>query len=146
VKALVGPGDGALESAAGALLDELGPPPGREIWISSGALDRSRERALARAALFGGWAVLREPGDRVEASTFLWARPTLAAGSVSELEALLDESAASAPRWRRAPWLRRRLRRLRALVATGGDAATLPARLERIGSTARVLSFPGSGW
>jgi hypothetical protein len=127
---------------------ELGAP--RPIWLSAAPLDRPAERRLARLAAEEGWAVFREPGLPIHPDTFLWARPTLLAGEVAELEALLDGVLARAPRWPagwRRIWLARRMRRLCALLVPPGRATDgLTARLRRAGAAARVLPFPGGGW
>ena len=136
------------------MIGELGPGPGRDIWISSGPLERAGERSLALAALRAGWAVLREPAERLPAATLLWARPTIVSGTAAELDELLAAVAAEAPRWGARRWLRRRLARLRALVLEGDrtdpERPELPERLEirlaELGAVARVLPLPGGGW
>jgi hypothetical protein len=143
---LVEGGEGE-ERLARALLAALGPAPERDIWISWRPLAAAPERVAALTALFGGWALLREPAERLPPSTFAWARPTLLAGDAAEIVALLDGFEAIAPRPFRGRWLRRRLARLRAVVVDG-EAGTveLGKRLADLGSTARVLPFPGPGW
>jgi hypothetical protein len=141
-------GAGASEvAAARALLERLGPGPQRDVWLSWRALDAGGERALALAALAGGWAVLREPADPLPASTFAWARPTVVCASAAELDRLADDFAAASPRFLAARWRRRRLARLRALLfEAGADAPARAARWRELGARPLVLSFPSDGW
>ncbi len=141
------------ERLARALLAELGPAPERDIWISWRPLSAAPERVLALAALLGGWALLREPGEMLPPSTFAWARPTVLAGEADELATLLAGFESIAPRPFRGRWLRRRSARLRAVVVDGDGKSSSPIapdaineRLASLGSKARILPFPGPGW
>lgn len=133
--------------AAEDLLSLLPKPPGRQIWLTSDALDRPVEKALAVVAVRGGWAVVLDPGPSIHPRTLAWARPTVVGGTVASLATLFDGFAALAPRWLRRTWLTRRLRRLSVVVVeSGGDEEALDARLARLGASASVLSYPSSGW
>jgi hypothetical protein len=145
LRELVRPPAAEEAAAASALVERLGPASERDVWISSAALDAPRERILRLGALAGGWAVLREPATPLPAATLLWARPTLLAGDGGELGALLEAATAEAPRWRAASWLRRRLARIRAVVAAGGERE-VEARLAALGLRVRVLPFPEGRW
>jgi hypothetical protein len=139
--------DAAAAGRARALLERLGPAPGRDVWISWRPLSEAAEPILALAGLLGGWAILREPADPLPPSTFAWARPTLLAGRGAELETLLEGFEAMAPRPFRARWLRRRVARLRALVCdTPEAAARLAARIDRLGGHAEVVTWPDAEW
>jgi hypothetical protein len=132
---------------AAALLAELGEGARRDVWLTCGDLAAPGESALALAAIGGGWAVVHEPAPAIHPATFLWARPTIAGGTVGALALLLDACERQAPRWRAGAWLARRLRRLRALaVVGGGDTQPLVARLAALRSPARLLSNPPAGW
>lgn len=137
----------AAESRLAELLAaKLATAGEREIWLSSAPLEERAERIAARAALIGGWAVVREPGERLHPETVLWARPTLivdAAPALLELAAAIDRRA---PRLGRARWLRRRLGRLRHLLVTAGDPDPVGAAFAALGAPGRVLPFPPDGW
>lgn len=132
-----------------ASLDALDEPDAveqRDVWLSWAPLDR-REAVLAAAALLGGWAVFREPGEAIHPATFAWARPTIASGDEAALAALAHGLTAMAPRWRRERWLRRRLARLRAWIVTGeAPSAELSQRFQSLAPDARVLPLPEAGW
>lgn len=128
--------------AARDLLAGLGPGGGRDAWLSWAPL-AGAEPTLAVAALLGGWAVLREPGDAPHPATFAWARPTIASGDPAALAALAAGLEGLAPRWRRARWLAKRLGRLRAWIVTGGSLGTdLAARLVALAPAARIFPLP----
>ena len=131
-----------------ALAAAAGPGRRRDVWLSARPLDRPAELALACAALAGGWAVVRDPGEGVPASTFAWARPTLASGSPPELDELTERLGAMAPRWGARRWLSRRLRRLRLVWVEGDDADPGPwrERFASLGAEARVVCFPPGRW
>ncbi len=138
-------------AAARQLLAHLGGASGREIWISTRPLDGGAERQLALAALLAGWAIVREPGERLHPDLFAWARPTLLSGTGAELGELLRGFAAAAPRFGAARWLRRRLHRLQVVLIEeagegAGERAGLAAQLRELGGVARVLPFPDCGW
>jgi hypothetical protein len=137
-------GTEAEAAAAHRLLEVLGPPPQREVWISWRRLDAGAEGVLLLASQLAGWAVVREPGEALHPQVFAWARPTLLAGSGAELAALLDGFAAAAPRPLRGRWLRRRLARLRAVIVDdGSDPAALARRVGELGGEARGIAFGG---
>lgn len=133
--------------SARALLDALGPGPGRDIWISWRSFENRRERVALLAATLGGWAILREPGDGLHPSVLAWARPTLLIGGAGELEELLAGFEAEAPRAFRSRWLRRRLARLRAVMIDDDDASgSLARRLVGLGAETGIVSPPANGW
>lgn len=144
--AALGPLPPAPARAAEELAARTGGGAEREIWLSCAPLDSAAERIAARAALLGGWAVVREPGERIHPETLLWARPTVIVGSSEELETLVTAVGEQAPRWGRARWLRRRLGRLRLVLATGGDAEAATGSLRALGAPVRVLPFAPHGW
>lgn len=135
--------DAASAAAGAALRSALPAFPERPIWLTCGRLERPHERTVASAALADGWAIVLEPGEAVAATTFAWARPTVAAGTAAELVALLDGIAALAPRRRGAAWVRRRLARLRAaLTPAEDDPESVERRLRELGAPSIVLSIP----
>lgn len=139
-------GEEELRSAR-ALLGTLGSGPARDIWISWRPFDLREERVTLLAAVLGGWAILREPGDALHPSVLAWARPTVLVGGAAELEALLAGFEAEAPRAFRARWLRRRLARLRSIVIDDdAPVESLARRLVGLGATAGVVSPPAAGW
>jgi len=147
VRAALAPAARDAALAAAELLTALGAGDRRDIWLTRGDLASPGGRALALAALAGGWAVVHEPAAAIHPATFLWARPTIVGGAAAELDELMAGCSAQAPRWRREAWLAKRLRRLRAVVvAAGEDPRRLAARLAALGATARVLSNPSVGW
>lgn len=134
--------EGTERSAAKRLLAAVPVRP-RQIWLTTGALDRFADRVVAVAALAGGWAVVHEPGEEIHPATFAWARPTIVGGGEDELLALLTGLEALAPRWRPRAWTARRLTRLAALVVErGGDRTAIESRLRSLGGAAAVLSIP----
>ncbi len=129
----------AAAPAARTLLDALGAPSGRDIWISSAPLAED-ERTLATAALLGGWAVFRDPAEALHPATLAWARPTLVSGDDAALAALAAGLGALAPRWRRQRWLRQRLGRLRAWIVTGGAPdEQIASHLQALAPGARLV-------
>lgn len=117
---------------------------GRDIWWAQNLLETDLTRGLAGWAVESGSAVLLEPG-RMHAELFLWARPTVVGGELSEICELFAELLASGPRWGRRAFLRRRLHRLRLLlVATAqGDLGRLRSWIATLPlpATFQVLSF-----
>jgi len=134
----------ALVVAAAAL------PDGRPIWMTRGELSgqgSGLNATVGLAALAGGWAVVVEPGERLHPETFLWARPSVVAEPGARLVELIEGITALAPRWRREPWLRRRLARLTLIVTSEPEAQSEVGELwRRSGSSARVLCIPPDGW
>ena len=146
---LIAAGELADPGRAAALAAALGSPSGgRDIWISHRPPAASPDATLALWAAQSGAALLREPGARLHPELFAWARPTLLSAPAPDLESLLADFAALAPRLGGARWRRRRLARLRALLVETEGARELPARLAALGApgAARVLPFPRSGW
>lgn len=136
-------------SRGAAVLALAGAGPARQVAISARPLECASELALTLAAALGGWALVREPGERLHPDLFLWARPTLVSGTAPELLALGGGALAAAPRFRRARWLQRRVARLAfALVeAPGpGELEAVSAAFSGLGAAPRVLPFPGGGW
>ena len=117
-------------AAIAAGIATLVPPRTRQVLVSAGPLADPLARALLAWATTTGAAVVLEPFPDQLASTALWARPTVVAGTRHELESLLAAVGRDDRRWRGrlARHLHRPVvagRRLALVVVRGADQLTV---------------------
>lgn len=143
-----------LEALRSAPSEQLGrqlgaPRRGRDIWISTRAVDVTCEAQLALWAAHTGAAIVREPGERLHPELLAWARPTLVSAPAAELDGLFGGLESISPRLWAKRWRRRRLARLRALLVEGpGETLALARRMAALGAPEdlSLLPFPGARW
>jgi len=147
VAVLAGAGDAEWRAAERLAAHVPSGHAPRPIWLSSRAATPQADGPWLRAAVVGGWAVLRDPVEGPPAPTFLWARPTLAIGAEPELTALLEAVGGLAPARRAERWRARHLARLETLIVEPGEGAGgLETTLERLGLALRVVRLPAGEW